>query len=594
MRVLVLLLLGAWVPALATDVLTHHNNPARTGAVLDETQLSPETLKTQSFGRLFSLAVEGQIYAQPLVVSGLDIPGKGLRNVVYIATMRNNVYAYDADDVKGTLLWNKSLGIPMSYDRIPKDAGALLGQYNIRPYIGITSTPAIDRAKGLMYVVAKIAEPLCPGAEEATEACPVVYRIHALDILTGAVVHQADIDIPMDPQESSVPARDVARRHLQRPALLLANGRVYLAFGAHQDAPPFQGWVMAFDADTLRRTDPVFCTTLHGQMGGIWQAGNGPAADKDGNLYVMTGNGSFNPAAKQFGSTLLKLSGDLTPTGWFAPANVNDLNTLDVDLGSAGPMLLPDTDQILGGGKQGKLYVMSQSNPGGPAPGGQQQHHWWHDGTNPPVQYFQASRPWRTTWLSWIPFLFNVGYHHIHGSPVYWNGPKGPMIYVWPEQDNIKAYRYDSNRKKFNTRPIQGMMGNMGMPGGFLSISANGAQDGILWAAIPYRDDAWVEIVRGSMRAFRADTLDLLWSTDVNDPSDVFDFGKNVPPTVANGKVYLATFSDRLNVYGLHAPQPAASAKPLPNVSKVSKNANHRGHVKGANGHTMHEMPPAK
>jgi hypothetical protein len=131
------------------------------------------------------------------------------------------------------------------------------------------------------------------------------------------------------------------------------------------------------------------------------------------------------------------------------------------------------------------------------------------------------------------------------------------------------------------------MMGNMGMPGGFLSISANGAQDGVLWAAIPYRDDAWVEIVRGSMRAFRADTLELLWSTDGNDPSDIFDFGKNVPPTVANGKVYLATFSDRLNVYGLHSPL-AASVKPLPNAAKVSKNANHRGHVKGANGHTMH------
>ncbi|HEV3201392.1 MAG TPA: hypothetical protein VGZ73_26010 [Bryobacteraceae bacterium] len=580
MRILVLLLLAACVPALGTDVLTHHNNPARTGAVLDEAVLSPDTLKNQGFGRLFSLAVDGQIYAQPLVVAGLEIPGKGQRTVVYIATMRNNVYAYDVDDTKGTLLWSKALGTPMPYDRIPKDAGAVLGQYNIRPYIGITSTPVIDRSKGMMYVVAKIAEPLCPGTEEATPECPVVYRIHALDIVTGAIVHQADIDIPMDPQESGVPARDAARRHLQRPALLLGNGRVYAAFGAHQDAPPFQGWVMAFDADTLRRIDPVFCTTPHGQMGGIWQAGNGPASDKDGNVYLMTGNGSFDPAAKKFGSTLLKLSGDLAPTGWFAPANINDLNFLDVDLGSAGPMLLPGTDQILGGGKEGKLYVMSQSDPGG-----QQQRHCWHDRTNPPVQYFQASRPWRVTWLSWVPFLFNVGYHHIHGSPVYWDGPKGPMIYVWPEQDNIKAFRYDSAKQKFNKKPIKGMMGNMGMPGGFLSISANGAQDGILWAAIPYQDDAWVEIVRGSMRAFRADTLELLWSTDVNDPSDIFDFGKNVPPTVANGKVYLATFSDRVNVYGLHAPQRAASAKPLP---KVSKDANHRGHVKGANGHTMH------
>jgi outer membrane protein assembly factor BamB len=165
------------------------------------------------------------------------------------------------------------------------------------------------------------------------------------------------------------------------------------------------------------------------------------------------------------------------------------------------------------------------------------------------------------------------------------------MIYVWPEEDNVKAYRYDSNRKKFNTKPIKGMMGNEGMPGGFLSISANGRRNGILWAAIPYEDDAYVKTVRGSMRAFRADTLELLWSTDQDDSSDNFDFAKNVPPTIANGKVYLATFSDRLNVYGTNSPLAVVSGKPLP---KVSKNAGHRGHVKGANGHTMHEMPQSK
>jgi hypothetical protein len=128
------------------------------------------------------------------------------------------------------------------------------------------------------------------------------------------------------------------------------------------------------------------------------------------------------------------------------------------------------------------------------------------------------------------------------------------------------------------------MMGNQGMPGGFLSISANGQDDGILWAAIPYQDDAWVEIVRGSLRAFNADTLQLLWSTDRNDPADQFDFGKNVPPTIANGKVYLATFSDRLNVYGLNSPFANIPAPP----SKLSKDPRHRGHIKGATGHMGH------
>jgi outer membrane protein assembly factor BamB len=573
-RVVALLLLAS--PVFAADVVMHHNTPARTGAVLDETLLTPAAIKAQDFGRLFSLVVDGQVYAQPLVVSNLDIPGKGTRNVVFLATMRNVVYAYDADGRDAAPLWKTSLGGPMPFDRIPKDAGAQLGQYNIRPYVGITSTPVIDRAKGRMYVVAKIAEPACPGVGDTTPECPVEYRIHAIDILTGEIVRRAPIEIPM--RNPDVRPGDVARRHLQRAALLLANNRVYVAFGAHQDAPPFQGWLMSFDPDTLLPADPVFCTTPDGEMGGIWQAGNGPAADDAGNLYFMTGNGSFDPTAQRYANSVLKLGASLNFISAFTPANVDALTLLDIDLGSAGPMLLPGTKQLVGGGKQGRLYLLDRDGPGG-----QQPHHWWREGNDPPVQYFQASRPWRISWLSWFPALFNIGYHHIHGSPVYWDGPKGPMIYVWPEEDNVRGYRYDAARGKFDTHPIKGVMGNQGMPGGFLSISANGRQDGVLWAAIPAQNDAWVEIVRGSMRAFRADTLELLWSTDANDAADNFDFAKNVPPTIANGKVYLATFSDRVNVYGLHSP--FAASQPLP---KVSRNPRHRGHVKGATGHGKH------
>jgi hypothetical protein len=179
---------------------------------------------------------------------------------------------------------------------------------------------------------------------------------------------------------------------------------VYAAFGSHQDAPPWQGFVIAFDAETLRQIEPAFCTTPGGGMGGIWQAGNGPAADGEGNLYVMTGNGSFDPDGKQFGSTFLKLSPDLTVLDWFAPATVGDLNLLDVDLGSSGPMLMPDTDEIVGGGKDGKLFVLQRSKLGG-----LQQHHWPHDRLNPPVQFFQAARPWRITPFSWFPFLSSPG-----------------------------------------------------------------------------------------------------------------------------------------------------------------------------------------
>lgn len=579
MRIAALACCAISATGFATEVLTHHNDVSRTGAALDETILSPKTLQSQGFGRLFSLVVDGQIYAQPLVVTGLAIPGKGGRNVVFVATMRNMVYAFDAEGGDALPLWQTSLGSPMPYDRIPKDAGARLGQYNIRPYIGITSTPVIDRAKQVIYVVAKIAEPQCPGAEAATTSCPVVYRIHALNLTSGAVLRKTDISIPL--KNSAVPSEDVARRQLQRPALLLANHRVYAAFGAHQDAPPFQGWVISFDADTLQQLDPAFCTTPHGEMGGIWQAGSGPAADGQGNLYFMTGNGSFDGNSKQLSGSFVKLNGDLSLVDWFAPAHVKDLNFLDVDLGSSGPMLMPGTDELLGGGKEGKLYLLDQAKLGG-----LQQHRFLQDGRNPPVQSFQASRRWRISWLSWFPFLFNLGYHHIHGSPVYWNSRRnGPTIYLWPEEDHVKAFHYDA-KTKFHTRPLQGMMGNRGMPGGFLSISANGQDEGILWATIPYQDDAWVEIVRGTLRAFNADTLELLWSTDSAEPADNFDFAKNVPPTIANGKVYLATFSDRLNVYGLHSPL-AASEKPPANISR---NPRHRGHFKGASGHTGHQM----
>ncbi|MEO8597248.1 MAG: hypothetical protein ABI759_28275 [Candidatus Solibacter sp.] len=569
------LLLGLSSLASATDVLTHHNNLARTGAVLDETALSPASLRSQSFGRLFSVMVDGQIYAQPLIVTGLAIPGQGTRNVVFVTTMRNMVYAFDADTSQPEPIWKVNLGAPMPYDRIPKDAGALLGQYNIRPYIGVTSTPVIDRARSLIYLIAKIAEPQCPGEQEATAACPVVLRLHALDLATGAIAHKTDILLPLL-ATGNVPQADLARRHIQRAALTFANQKIYAAFGSHQDAPPWQGFVIAFDPDTLRQLDPVFCTTPGGREGGIWQAGNGPAVDSLGNLYFMTGNGSFDPVTnRQFGGVFLKLTPDLTPVDWFAPAAVKTQNALDIDLGSSGPMLMPDTNELVGGGKDGKLWLLAQDKLGG-----LQEHHWFHDGAYPPLQYFQAARPWRLSLLSWFPFLFNAGYHHNHGAPVYFNSrQKGPTIYIWPEEDNVRAFHYDAT-KKFDTKPLKGMMGNKGMPGGFLSVSANGQDNGILWGAVPYKDDAWVEIVRGTLRAFDAATMQLLWSTDVDDPADNFDFAKYVPPTVANGKVYLATFSDRLNVYGLNSPhaRPAAPAT-------VSKDPRHRGHVKGATGH---------
>lgn len=572
----------------AADVLTHHNDVTRRGAVLNETELTRAKVQHE-FGRLFSYSVDGQVYAQPLFVSGLKLDDGTVRDVLYVATMRNQVYAFDASknaDRQHPLLWTQDLGQPFPFDRIPKDAGAELGAYNIMPYIGITSTPVIDRARNRLYAVAKVADPHYPCApndgSEATDDCPVYYRLFSFDLKTGdSKMQEITLPPPLDGKSGTSPIApaDAARRELQRAALLESDGRIYVAFGSHQDAPPWQGWIFSFDAGTLQ---PIaqFCTTPGGTEGGIWQAGNGLAADSNGNVYAATGNGTFVPGA-QFGSNLIRLTPGLKIASWFAPKNVSDLNMYDIDLGSSGPVLLPD-DNVLIASKEGRIYLLRGADPTQRPSTGQGY------GFQPRVQIFQAARSWRPRFLAlfaWIyPPIFNIGYHHIHGSPVYWRSDKsGPHIYVWPEEDNLRSYHYETALGKFDTHPVKGMMGNKGMPGGFLSISANQGKEGILWASIPCEDDAWVKIVRGCLYAFDADNIKAgpLWSSIGNDRSDYFDFAKYVPPTIANGRVYMATFSGRVNVYGVRPAAPGA--KPV----TVTTDSRKRGHLKGANGHTM-------
>ncbi|HVV45902.1 MAG TPA: hypothetical protein VHC72_11885, partial [Bryobacteraceae bacterium] len=244
----------------AADVLTQHNDVTRRGAVLDETQLTPEKVRHE-FGRLFSYTVDGQVYAQPLFVSGLELDDGTVRDVLYIATMRNQLYAFDASknaDPEHLLIWTKYLGQPFPFDRIPKDPGAELGAYNIMPYIGITSTPVIDRERNRLYAVAKVADPHYPcapnDASEATDDCPVHYRLFSFDLKNGdSKMQEITVPPPLDgtSNQSPVPPADAARRHLQRASLLESDGRIYVAFGSHQDAPPWQGWILSFDAGTL-------------------------------------------------------------------------------------------------------------------------------------------------------------------------------------------------------------------------------------------------------------------------------------------------------------------------------------------------------
>ncbi|WP_437330845.1 hypothetical protein [Sorangium sp. So ce381] len=289
----------------STRVLTFHNDNERTGANLAETTLTTENVNARQFGLLFRRAVDDQIYAQPLYVPGVAIPGQGTRDVVYVATMNNSVYAFDARDPQaGEPLWHVNFNDPANgvtpVDHL--DVGQACGVYrDISGNIGILSTPVIDDATGTIYAVAKTKE---NGGEQ-------VYRLRALDLATGAerpnspVVLEASAPGTGDGSVDGTLVFDPAIEN-QRPALTLANGMIYIAFAGYCDTGPYHGWVLAHDAATLEQR-AVWNDTPGGWAGGIWMAGQGVSVDADGSVYLLTGNGAFD-GAENFGSSVVRLS----------------------------------------------------------------------------------------------------------------------------------------------------------------------------------------------------------------------------------------------------------------------------------------------
>jgi hypothetical protein len=600
---LLILLVPAPVIAQPAEVLTQHNDNERTGANLNEAQLTVPTVSSGSFGLLYSLPVDGQIYAQPLYVPKADFVTP-FHNVLYVATMQNNVYAFDADDPHGLVLWQRHLGTPVlknfmpmasaiaTLDRnelikifkgeftnqnfcAPEPPSCAQKKFNIEPAIGITSTPVIDRSSSTIYVMAKTQELQTNG--EANYA----YALHALDLMTGderpgspAVVDSNNVAVGT--------LRFDPKMHLQRPGLLLANGVVYVAFGAHQDTPPYHGWILGFDARTLQ-LKASFSTTPNGEEGGIWQSGNGLAADAENNIYAMTGNGSFDSGKQNFGDSFIKLDPNLNVIDFFTPGDFQDMDTADADLGSAGPLLLP-THLLVGGGKKGVFYVLDQQHMGRHV----------EDAQHRPLQKFQATQsadPGVTAAV--VAILTSAGlpkqalqaastnvcgldYHHIHGSPVIWKQSRDQaLVYVWGERDKLRAFKFIADMRGFMDTshspddycqtmpafcstmkdPDSSNPGKKFMPGGSLSVSANGSMPstGIVWASVPVHDDAVAQLAGGALHAFdAADLKHELWCGGVG------TFAKFVAPTVANGKVYLATFDQRVNVYGLGAHQDEA------------------------------------
>jgi hypothetical protein len=505
-------------------VTTHHNDTSRTGQNLTETTLTTSNVNVNTFGKLFSRTVSGQIYAQPLYVPNLSVGGV-TRNVVFVATQNDNIYAFDADDPAASVpLWQTNLGTPGP----STDVGSACA--DITPVVGITSTPVIDPSTNTIYVVAKT-----KNIDNSYH-----FKIHALDLFTG-------LDkLPPTEITAQVPGTGVQSvggivsldplQQFQRPGLLLLNGVVYVAFGSACETPPWHGWVLGYSASTLQQV-AVLNTTPNGSDGGIWGGGQGLLADSAGNIYAMTGNGTFDPTiGGDYGDSVLKISTSptLAIVDYFTPKNQAALDSVDLDLGSGGPMALPGTNPtlIVGAGKDGVVRLLNTTNLGQ-----------FHSTSDNDVQEFQG-------------VVINAANAVFMGAPIFWNSPNhGPMIYMWSGNDFLKAYKF-SNGKFVTTPALEGTVQEaLGYSNSVpLSLSANGSQagTGIIWAPAALTFDANLQTVTGILRAFDATSLTLLWDSTQNASRDtVGSYAKFSPATVANGKVYLATFSNQLLVYGL-------------------------------------------
>jgi len=493
-RTFMLALLGYSLCQAQVNILTANGGNDRTNANLQEAQLAPSTVYPGGFGKLATFPVDGQVYAQPLYLSGWKVPNIGARNVLYITTMHNSVYAFDADSASpGTLLWQVNLGASVP-------SAELYGGYSdIAAEVGILSTGAIDLTRGLLYVVSDVFE----------HGAPVFY-LHALDLSSGqerlngpAAITGMFADVAFD-----------SRQHLQRPGLLLANNTVYIAFGSHGDQEPYHGWLMSYDASDLTHQLGVFAVTSTGMGGAVWQSGRGLAADDKGSVYAISGNGDYD-GAQNFGESFLKLSG--TPAARvdsFTPVDWKSMSDNDMDL-SAGPALVPGSHIVLGADKFGDFYVLNGDAMGQPASGN------------------------ATTASAFSIFNFAV-----------WSRTDTSYVYVQGEREPARCFQLSNTG--LNPSPVSATsnavrFGRIGM-----TISANGSQanTGILWETTGDYND-WT--ASGTLHAFDASNLAIeLWNSDMNAASDgMGTVAKFANPTVANGKVYVPTFSNTVVVYGL-------------------------------------------
>lgn len=517
MKPICLLFLALAVAASTAQVTTSQYDNSRTGATLHEKTLNPRNVNPRQFGRIGAFGVDGPVYAQPLFLPSVEIPGKGTHDVLYVVTEHDSVYAFDANQPGTPPLWKVSFldsnrGIsPLSQDDVQCPF--------IRPEVGITSTPVIDLKTGTLYALARTT------IRHRLSGNEYFQHLHALAITNGVEKFGGPKLI-----SASVPGKGAGAsngrvdfdplRENPRAALLLVNGMVYLTWASSCDVDPYHGWVIGYDAKTLAQK-AVLNVTPNGSEAGIWLSDTGPAADADGNVFVPTGNGSFNAGSggPDYGDSVLKLDGSsLAVRDYFTPHDQSRISDADADVGSSGPLLLPDQPGphrhlLLQPTKDSSIYVIDRDKMGQ-----------YHPNYDDLVESLK------------IP---GGGY----GAMSYWNG----HVFFAADNDFLRDYSIKNGQLDLNATATTRFRN----PGATPSVSADGNKDGIVWAVAT---KTWngPDDKPAILYAFDASHLGgPIYRSDENPERDRAAMATRfVIPVVVNGRVYFGTRSE-VEVYGL-------------------------------------------
>jgi hypothetical protein len=513
-----LLTIAATTTTAIAPVLTSQYDNMRTGATLNETILTPQNVNSRQFGKQGAFKVDGAVYAQPLFIPALDIPSKGKHDVLFVATEHDSVYAFDADRPSDPPLWQVTfLDSSRSVTAVPaRDVQCPF----IQPEVGITPTPVIDLKTGTLYVLARTMTGHTFADSEYFQ------HLHALAITTGAEkfggpkLISASVPGKGDGSKNGQVAFNPLREN-PRASLLLVNNVVYLSWASSCDVNPYHGWVMAYDAATLAQK-AVFNVTPDGNEGGIWESDTGPGADASGNVFVPTGNGTFNAGSggRDYGDSVVKLAlegSSLNVRDYFTPHDQAHLSDADADLGSSGPILLPDQPGphphlLLQPTKGGMIYVIDRDRMGKFRPEG-----------DAIVQQIRMA---------------GGGY----GAMAYWN----QHVYFACEGDYLRDYIITNGELKLNAQSST----KFANPGATPSVSANGAKDGIVWAIAT---KTWNGPNQPAvLYAFNASNISQpIYSSEQNSARDRAANGTRfVIPVVVNGHVYFGVRGE-VEVYGL-------------------------------------------